>query len=147
MIEFAIAITVLLTMIFGAMDFARAVYIYHFLPYAAGQATRYANVRGSSWGTATCSTIASVDCNATSANIKSYIQSIAPPGVNTATLTATATWPGTTPTGAACATGNGANSPNCVVKVVLTYPFTFVLPFLPATGPTFSATSVKLILE
>jgi Flp pilus assembly protein TadG len=147
LIEFAISVTVMLTMVFGVMDFSRAVYVYHFLPYAAGQGIRYAAVRGSTWGSTTCTGTATLDCAATSANITSYVQSIAPPGVTASTLTVTTTWPGTTPSGSACISTNGVNSPNCLVKVSVSCPFSFVLPFLPSTALTFAASSEQIILE
>jgi Flp pilus assembly protein TadG len=147
LIEFAISICVLLAMTFGIMEFSRAIYTSHFLSFAAGQATRYAVVRGSTWVGNNCVSVSTQDCAVTSAEITGYVQSIAPPGMSSAALTTTTTWPGTTAAGGACAESNGANSPNCVVKVVVTYPFTFVLPFMPASTLTFTATSEKAILE
>ncbi len=50
---------------------------------------------------------------ATAANVTSYIQSTLPPGLATNFLNVSASWPGITPSGAACDTLNGANSPKC----------------------------------
>jgi Flp pilus assembly protein TadG len=38
---------IILPLIFGALDFSRAMYAYHFVAYAAREASRWASVRGS----------------------------------------------------------------------------------------------------
>lgn len=145
LVEFAIVLIVLTTCIFGIFDFSRLFYAYHFVSFAARQGTRYAIVRGSSW-TASCADTTTLDCRATASNVQSYVQSIVPPGITAASVTATTTWPGTTPSGAACTTTSGVNSPGCRVKVVVTYPFTFSLPFMPksALSPLTSTSEVVI---
>jgi Flp pilus assembly protein TadG len=147
LVEFAVSLSILLAMVFGIMDFSRALYAYRFMSYAATQATRYAMVRGTTFAGTSCATVSTYDCNATTANLTSYVQSLAPPGLTPSAITVTTTWPGTTPTGLACANGAGNNSPSCVVKVVVSYAFKFVMPFLPLSTLNFSATSTKIILE
>jgi Flp pilus assembly protein TadG len=93
-LEFALVFTLILgPLLFGIMDFSRAMYAYHFVSNAAREASRYAMVRGSTWATA-CSggncpcTIATAGptltnkCNASDDNITSYVQSIVPPGIS-----------------------------------------------------------------
>ena len=46
MVEFALALTVLLTLLFGIIDIGRALYAYNWLYNGARQATRWAMVRG-----------------------------------------------------------------------------------------------------
>ncbi len=147
LIEFALSISVLLTLIFGIVEFARALYAYHFLPFAAAEATRYGSVRGSTWAGTSCATVQGFACDATSGDVNAYVQSVAAPGLTPAAIHATTTWPGITPAGNACLSGTGANSPNCLVKVVVTYDFSFLLPFLPRTALRLSATSEKIIVE
>jgi Flp pilus assembly protein TadG len=150
MIEFAVVSIVLFTCIFGIMDCARALYTYHFTAYTAREATRYAMVRGSSWGATSCATTATLACNATAANVTAYVQSIVPPGISSGTpLSVTTTWPGTALAGTAatCTTSNGTNSPGCPVIVKVSYTFNYVLPLLPATTLTMTSTSEVVILQ
>ena len=150
MIEFAIVAVVLFTCIFGIIDCSRALYTYHFASYAAREATRYAMVRGSTWGSTSCATTATFVCNATAANVGAYVQSIVPPGISSGTpLSVTTTWPGTELAGsvATCSTANGNNSPGCLVMVQVSYSFNYMLPFLPTTALTLRSTSEVVILQ
>jgi Flp pilus assembly protein TadG len=150
LIEFALAAIVLFTCIFGIIDCSRALYAYHFASYAAREATRYAMVRGSTWGSTTCTSVTTFNCNASAANVKSYVQNIVPLGIDSGTpLVVNTTWPGTELAGSAttCTTTNGNNSPGCLVKVVMTYSFNYVTPLMPATTLTFSSTSEAVIQQ
>lgn len=151
LVEYAIVVPVLLTFLFGIMDFSRFLYTYHFISEVAREATRYAVVRGSSFSGTACASTATFACDATSANIQSYVRSLTPPGINASSVLATATWPGAAPTGASgtCSTANGNNSPGCLVQVVVSYPYKFMLPFLPSSASTWtvSSTSAMVILQ
>lgn len=150
MVEFAIAAVVLFTCIFGVMDCSRALYTYHFTSYAAREATRYAMVRGSTWTGTSCTTTTTAVCDATSANVKSYVQSIVPPGIDSGTaLSVTTTWPGTALSGSAasCTTTNGNNSPGCPVIVQVSYSFNYMFSFLPATTLNLRGTSEMVIQQ
>ena len=46
LVEFALVLIVLMVMMFGIIDFARALYTYHFVANVAREGTRYAIVRG-----------------------------------------------------------------------------------------------------
>jgi Flp pilus assembly protein TadG len=149
MIEFAVVAIVLFTCIFGIMDCSRALYAYHLASYSAREATRYAMVRGSTWGSTPCSTTATFGCNATSANVQAYVKSIAPLTSDVSSLTATTTWPGTELAGSAttCTIANGANSPGCLVIVQVNYAFNYTLPLLPSTTLNLKSTSAVVILR
>ncbi len=147
LIEFVLSICVLLAVIFGTMGFAWALYALHFLPFAASEATRYASVRGSTWAGTNCVTVSTFSCDATSADINKYVQSIAAPGLVASAIHTTTTWPATIPSGAGCVSTNGPNSPSCLVKVVITYDFNFSMPFLPSAALPLTATSEKIVLE
>ena len=150
MLEFAISAVVLFTCIFGIIGCSQLLYAYHFTSYAAREATRYAMVRGSTWGGITCATVNTFVCNATAANVQTYVQSIVPPGMTSGTpLTVTTTWPGSELVGSAttCTTANGNNSPGCLVMVQVNYSFSYLLPFLPATALNLKSTSEVVILE
>ena len=78
MVEFALSAIVLFSAIFGILDCSRALFVYHFVSYAAQEGTRYAIVRGSAFSGTSCATTSTLACDATSANITSYVQGLAP---------------------------------------------------------------------
>lgn len=147
LLEFGIVAILFFTIFFGIVDFARALYTFHFVGNAAREATRYAIVRGSS-----CTGPAAFQCNATADEIQAYVQSITPSGINSANVNintnSTFIWPGTGPgTGAGnnggCNTANGQNNnPGCIVQVQVTYPFQFIFPLMPTTTCTIGTSSV-----
>ena len=147
-VEFAVVLVVFLTFLFGIMDFSRALYVYHFVCEVAREGSRYAMVRGSTYG-ASCATVATASCAATDANVTSYIRSKVPLAIQSSSVSVTTTWPGTAPAGAtgACNTTNGINSPGCLVQVQVSYPFRFILPFLPSATTTLQSTSVMVIAQ
>jgi Flp pilus assembly protein TadG len=150
LVEFALTASLVLMAMFGIIDCSRALYAYHFVSYAARDATRYAMVRGSTWGSSTCGSTAIFQCKASSANIQSFVQSITPLGIDSGTpLTVTTTWPGTGPSGAAgsCGTTAGNNSPGCMVAVKVSYSFNYVLPYLPSTTLALTSTSKVVIAQ
>jgi hypothetical protein len=104
-------------------------------------------VRGQSWKGATCSTTATASCTATAANVSSYVLSITPPGLSATNLTVTTTWPGTTAAGASCTSTSTTNLPDCVVTVLVSYNFSFTLPFIPKNTLTLTSTSSAAIVQ
>jgi Flp pilus assembly protein TadG len=139
LVEFAVVSGVLLTLMFGVIDFSRAIYAYHFVSDAAREATRYASVRGS-----TCNTWISA-CPAANTDVTAYVQSIVSSGIYVSTVTTgagagtpgslavTTTWPGTTGKGAgnSCTTSQPSTQyPGCVVNVQVQYTYGFSLPYL-----------------
>jgi Flp pilus assembly protein TadG len=126
-VELALSIILLMTLIFGIAEFSRALYTYHFISNAAREASRYAIVRGAS-----CSSWASA-CPASAADIQSYVRSITPEGINPNAVTVTTTW---TPN----------NSPGNLVKVNVQYGFTFDLPFLPL-GTMHMASDSQMVIS
>jgi Flp pilus assembly protein TadG len=163
-VEFALVLTILLTLMFGVMDFSQALYAYHFISNAAREATRYASVRGSSFGTA-CANPPPVQyaCHAVDpggADVTAYVGSIVAPGVyvsgsansscatpsSVGQLNVCTTWLGTTPTGATCST---ANSPGCVVEVEVLYTYGFFFPFVSkdVSKVTMTSTSETVIQQ
>jgi Flp pilus assembly protein TadG len=135
LMEFAIVLTALFMLMFGVIDFSRAVYAYHFVSNAAREATRYASVRGSA-----CNTWASA-CPAAASDVTAYVQSIVSSGIyvntgasagNPGYLAVTTTWAGKTGSGATCtsSTQKQTNYPGCVVKVQVQYTYGFTLPYL-----------------
>jgi Flp pilus assembly protein TadG len=133
LVEFAIASTVALTMIFGIIDFARGLYTYHLVANAARAGSRYAIVRGN-----TCAT---AGCPATSAQIQTYVRGLAP-GIDPNSLTVNTTWPG----GADCL-GAATNNPGCPVTVTVSYSFRFMVPLLPGFAMNMSSASQMSISQ
>ena len=134
-LEFAfVLILIMFPLMFGIIDFSRAMYAYHWVSYEAREASRWASVRG-----AGC-TAPMTGCNADSAAVQAYVQSIVAAGMynvacNGATkgcVSVTTTWPGTGGDGTSCTnSGNSpANSPGCIVQVQVNYYFGFSLPFI-----------------
>ena len=145
-LEFAIVLSLLLICVLGIMVSSLALYANHFVTDAAKEATRYAMVRGSSWSTS-CATYSSFSCEASSSNVTSFVNAIAPPGISQSNITVTTTWPGTDPTGATCDTANGTNSPACVVNVRVQYSFNVLLPFVPIATIKMSGVSSEVITQ
>jgi len=144
LIEIAISAVVVLTLIFGVMEFARAMYVYHFVSTAAQAGTRYAIVRGNSWSTDCSGSSSGMSCKAAASDVQAYVQGLAPPGVVGSDVTVNTTWPGSSPN-ASITCAAGTPSPGCVVQVVVSCNFRFIAPFMPASGLAFSATSQQVI--
>jgi Flp pilus assembly protein TadG len=145
-VEFAISAVVLLASFFGIMDFARALYAYHFVSYAAQEGSRYAMVRGNDWS-GSCASATSLACAASSANITSYVQGLAPMGISAGNITVTPSWPqeNADNSSTGCNTTATENSQGCLVKVKVSYAFHFIMPFLPTSTLSMAATSEQVI--
>jgi Flp pilus assembly protein TadG len=134
--ETAVIMTVLLMLMFGIIDFGRALYTYSFVAQLAREGARWAIVRGGD-----CTVID--NCPATSTNLLTYVKSLNEGATNASSITANLSFQAP-PSGIGCST-SGNNAPGCVAKVTVTYPFTFMLPFLPKAGITMTGTSEMVI--
>src|ERR1700733_11771077 len=116
-VEFAMSIIVLLILIFGIINFFLAFYAYQFVTYAARAGARYAIVRGSACTSWPVNGTIPNNCDATAAQIQTYIKSLNLPGIDPALLTMNTTtsfvWPDTAPAATAgCTSVAGVyNSP------------------------------------
>jgi Flp pilus assembly protein TadG len=120
MVELALVATVFLMLIFGIMDFGRALYTYHAVANAAREGSRWAIVRGN-----TCPI---AGCPAHSADVQTYVRGRNGTLMDPTQLAVTATYGGNT----GCAAGN--EDRGCLVTVTVTYPFHFAeLPFADLT--------------
>ncbi|MBV9408308.1 MAG: pilus assembly protein [Candidatus Eremiobacteraeota bacterium] len=133
MVEFAIAVAMLMTMIVGIVDIGRAMYAYHLVANVAQEGARYAAVHGSS-----C-TLSS--CPATASAIQTYVRGQAT-GIDATRLTVTTTWS----TGNSCA-GSPYQSAGCTVSVQTSYPFTFIVSLLPNFTMTMRGSSQMVISQ
>jgi Flp pilus assembly protein TadG len=146
LVETAFSITLLMIFLLGIIQTSLALYSYHFISDAARAATRYAIVRGSTWGTP-CDSLstgyASAGCTASQADIQNYVQSIELPGISSSNITVTPTW--STSFGAtSCSTCNAAGN---IVQVQVQYGFPFSVPFLPNRTFNMSSTSEMVISQ
>jgi hypothetical protein len=67
--------------------------------------------------------------------------------MSSANLSVKSSWPGTTASGTACDIEDGANSPNCLVVVNVTYQFTFPVPFFTQSTLPLKSTSTMTISQ
>jgi Flp pilus assembly protein TadG len=162
--ETAIVMTVALMLLFGIIDFGRALYTYHTVASMARQGARWAMVRGATCGenaksagatqsycspSGNTTNCAGGDDCASLSDVETYVESLPIGVINPSSLqwtgvSASTMWPGT---GTNCVTTtDGNNSPGCIVVVTVSYPFNFLLPFMPANF-TMSSTSTMYIAQ
>lgn len=118
--ETAIVLGVLLALLFGIIDFGRAMYTYAFVAQLARQGARWAIVRGSQ-----CTLLD--HCGANQSDIQTYVRGLSEGATNPSNISVTsATW-----TACPAGTTTGVHAPGCVLSVTVTYPFSFMLPYMP----------------
>lgn len=147
LVETAISCTVLFAMLFGICQMSLAMYVYHFTSDAARQATRYAIVRGS---TSCTNTPNLSNCDATTIQITSYVQGLGYPGITSSKVTAATSWytaSSTTPTTWSVCSNGICNAPGNLVKIVVSYPMTFQIPFSSNLSLNLSSTSQMVISQ
>lgn len=137
--EYALVIVVFLTIVFGIVDFGRAVFTYHYLSAAARDATRWAAVNGY-----TCSDDGSCTYpnGAATTDIQNFVSNNAPSGIAPSRLTTTVTYANPNSL-AICSSHN--NYPGCVVVVQVSYAFNFVAPLVRANDITLQSKSQMVI--
>lgn len=88
LVEMALCSSILLSLVFGIIGLSIALYAYDFVSDAAREGVRWAIVRGSQ----SCSNTPNLtNCNATAAQIQSYIQGLGYPGITSADVNVTTT--------------------------------------------------------
>ena len=159
-------------MLFGVVDFGRALYAYHFVSHAAREASRWAAVNGTTCGndavtgtgdTGSCTapvtgssgsySLCTSGCTyASQTDVQNYVQMIAPPGIDTtskgcsgsACLSTAATWQDPAWTRPdPC--GSPPEGPGCTVKVTVNYTFNFLVPLVHKGSIAMSSTSEMVI--
>jgi Flp pilus assembly protein TadG len=147
--ETAVVLAVFLALLFGIIDFGRAIYTYGFVANIAREGARWAMVRGSS----SCTNVPALgQCGATGAQIQAYVRSLSEgatdPNSITVNTAPSSLWPGTVASGAgAPGCVAGSNAPDCLVVVQVSYPFSFMLPYLPGPTINISSTSEMVISQ
>jgi Flp pilus assembly protein TadG len=138
MIEFALTISVALTLVFVIMQLCLALYMYGMIGETAREATRWAIVRGS-----TCVTGSGTSCTTTTTAITAYAKGLGFPNVGGGTLTVTPTYPDTNPVGGAA----NCQAPGCRVKVAIAYTVVIAMPFVPKNNISLNTSSEMYILQ
>lgn len=137
--ETAIVMSLLLVLLFGIMDFGRAVYVYSFIANAAREGARWAIVRGQNSCANSNNTVPS--CDASQSAVQNYVKGLFIGPANSADATITATWPTCT------VAQNGApNASGCIVEVSVAYNFSF-LPFVSHIVIPMASTSQMVISQ
>jgi Flp pilus assembly protein TadG len=140
LVEFAIAASILLSMIFGVLNISMALYAYHYISDAAREGTRYAIVRGSACPLSECPS-----GSATQADIQDYLTAKPFPGIDPTRMTVTANWPDPADTCAPNVTP--CNNPGNNVQVTVTYQFPLTVPFVPADMINMRSSSEMVISQ
>jgi len=140
-VESALSLGLLLTMMLGVIEGALMLTTYHYLSYAARVGSRYAMVRGSQ-----CTGFTTA-CPAIAGDVTTYVKSIPFIGVDPTKLTVNTTWGPAPPTGSSCAT-SACNDPGDQVTVTVTYPLSgFTVPLIPAFSGNMHSSSTMVIAQ
>jgi Flp pilus assembly protein TadG len=138
-VEQAIALPVMVLLMFGIIDMSRALYAYHYVSYIAREATRMASVRS------TGATGGPVD----NAMVTAFVKDVPGMGLDSTKFT-TDTQFLRPPSGTPLCPSAGNNTANrkagCIVQVTVDYQFKFVVPIMPA-GFTMSSESQMIITQ
>ena len=149
-IEFAWASVAMFTLLFGLLETCLAVYSYDFTSEAARDGARYMVVRG-----AKC-TGTGFACAADNSVVQTYLQSENFPAINSGNLTTHTYWytqaaaPPNMTWSTLCATDTysaACGVQGNAVKVVVTYPFTMNIPFMPPLAISMSNSSQMVISQ
>ena len=139
-VETAISMVLLLTVLFGVIEICLALYTYHYISDAAREGTRYAIVRGSA-----CEAPGN-PCPATAAEVQSYVQGLGFPGISSSAMTVTTAW-SAYPVGGTCSPSASCNNPGNLVTVTVNYKFPLSIPFVPNSNISMSSTSAMVISQ
>ena len=130
LLEFAVSISILFTLVFVTMQVCLGFYSYGLISESAREGSRYAIVRG-----ATCTTAAGASCTVTAAQIQTYVSGLGFPNIGGGTMSVTASFP------------SGNQNPGSLVLVKITYTVPVKIPFVPKNSWSFIATSEMPILQ
>jgi Flp pilus assembly protein TadG len=140
LLEQALVLPVMMLLMFGVIDMARALYTYHYVSYIAREATRWASVR---------STIANggpVD----QGDVGNFVKDVSGMGLDSTKFTTALAWIAPANLSPLCpgglANNNTNRKPGCVVQVTVKYNFKFIVPIMPA-GFTMTSESQMIITQ
>jgi len=130
LVEFAVTLPLLMALIFCFMEMCLAYYTYDMISEAARDGTRYAMVHG-----AACPNTTTPTCEATAAQVNTFVSGLGWPDVAGGTMTVATTYP------------NGNESVGSTVQVKVTYVFPITMPFVPANSLTMTSKSLATIVQ
>jgi Flp pilus assembly protein TadG len=142
LVEMALSISALVTIVVGIMALSIALYSYFYISDAAREATRYAIVRGNDQ-TGDCTSPGLANCIAQTADIQSYVRGLGFPGITSGNLGVTTTW--LTSAGAACGITDSCKAAGNLVKSTVTYTYSLVIPFLTTRTLTMTSKSQMVV--
>jgi Flp pilus assembly protein TadG len=144
--EFTIVSLAVLTLIFGIIDFGRALYMYHLVSEVSRQGSRYAIVNGAA---------ACPGGSPSPDPLQSYVSSQAPlagPGALTVTTTCANSTLCASSSSTNCSNASGCtagtapyNSAGCLVSVQVAYAFHFFAPIVSSLTLPMTSTSIMVI--
>jgi hypothetical protein len=145
LLETALSTLMLFTFIFAMMEASLAAYSYYAISQYAREGTRYAMVRGASWGT-NCTAPGPPVCIAQTADIQTYVKGLGFPAINPGNMTVTPVWTAYA-RGQTCPTVGPCNSVGNLVTITVQYNFPISLPFVSSTGIAMSSQSAMIISQ
>jgi len=134
MVEFALVAPIFFLLLFGLIDFGRYVYYVQILNNAAREGARYAIVHGSqSLNPSGPPAPGTTSNDIPGTNVVDVAKQYAIGVIgNSSVLSIVPTWWDTvTPPDPAASTGNGTNSRENVIQVIVTYQYRSVIPLVP----------------
>lgn len=141
LVESALSIAIVLVVLMGVLEVTIAMYDFNYVAYAARQGTRWAMVRGSK-----CTLL--TECNATAAQIQSYVRGLNYPMIQPSSLIVSTVWmskSSTAPTAWTPCTTAPCNLPGNQVQLEVGYPFTMNLPLVGPVQLNLRSTSSMVI--
>ena len=130
LIEMAVALPLLFTLLFCFMAMCLAFYSRDMISEAAREGTRYAMLHGAS-----CPNFTTPTCEATATQVNSYVTGLGWPNLGGGTMTVATTYP------------SGNEAVGSLVQVKITYVFAIKIAFVPANSLTMTSTSEAYIVQ
>lgn len=135
LVDFALSLIIVLSVLFGIIDVGRALYAYDWVANAARKGSRFMEVRGTP-GCLKNPHLLSGGCPATATDATNYITNANGNGIDTTGINANQL----TVTSLCRVTGSIGTQPPCAdttwVQVKVTYNFKFITPFLAVAFPS-----------
>ena len=130
LIEMAVTLPVLFTLLFCFMEICLAFYSRDMISESAREGTRYAKYHGAS-----CPTSSNPTCEATATQVNSYVAGLGWPNLAGGAMTVATTYP------------SGNEAVGSLVQVKITYVFAIKMAFVPKSSLTMSSTSEAYIVQ
>jgi Flp pilus assembly protein TadG len=137
LVEFALTLTALFTLLFCFMELCLVFYSYDLISELARQGTRYAMVRSG-----TCLTSGNSSCTASATQVNTFVTSIGLPNLARGSIVAATSY--CPPASTTCTSTNTVGQ---VVQVKVTYAFPITMHFVPKDSLTLTSISRMTIVQ